>query len=127
MNLNDHLIARFLPLYPTTTKASKKEMQGNVMGIATAVRTTYEDWAASLDASDHMALLAVGLGLILFSVAALLVQSHLERRFNARAIGAMAGSVSTGVRSPVLGQRHIVSKSSKKGDAFLRRLEEMST
>ncbi|NVK45275.1 MAG: hypothetical protein HWE33_03140 [Rhodobacteraceae bacterium] len=80
----------------------------------------YQNWAAGLTAEDHVTLLAVSFGLMIFAVAALLWQRSREKSQN------------NPVRMPqksemayvVPGERHVVAR--EKGDAFLRRLDRMA-
>ncbi|SFJ38165.1 hypothetical protein [Celeribacter neptunius] len=92
------------------------------MDILTTLRTMFDQWVAGLDASDQVTLMAIGLGLMIFSVAALLVIRHRESNQAARFEKRLAPEVSD-APTFVPGERHVVAR--QKGDAFLRRLEQM--
>ncbi len=89
------------------------------MDIATQGKQFLNQWLSGLDAGDSLIVMAVGLGLIIFSVAAMVWQKlqGLEHQPPRK-----AGMVDPMPRS-VPGERHVVTR--QKGDAFMRRLDNI--
>lgn len=94
-------------------------------------KTSFEIWMNGLDAADSAALGVVGFGLMIFAVAALLIQRHLEQRHLKKHTFDLLGHTVP----PVLGLRHsradfAGSKPPRfsiigKKDPFLSRLERL--
>ena len=102
------------------------------MALLENLQLSFETWSSGLDAADSAALGAIGFGLMIFAVAALLIQRHLEKR-HLQTCNMMTRSRPC---RPVLGLRHSradctelksgrFSMRSKK-DPFLSRLERLA-
>jgi hypothetical protein len=105
---------------------------GTNMALLEKAQLSFEAWSNGLDAADSAALGVIGFGLMIFAVAALLVQRHFEKR--------ISHTDQTTQRSrpcrPVLGLRHnrtscAENKSGRffvgqKKDPFLSRLERLA-
>ncbi|MBW6418847.1 hypothetical protein [Celeribacter sp. PS-C1] len=84
------------------------------------IMAIYQDWAAGLTAADHVTLLAIGFGLMIFAVAALLWQRSREKSQS----GLVRAPQQAEMASIVPGERHVVAR--EKGDAFMRRLDRLA-
>jgi Flp pilus assembly protein TadB len=80
----------------------------------------YQDWTSGLTAADNVMLLAIGFGLMIFAVAALLWQRSREK---GDANNVRVSEYAESVRA-VPGERHVVAR--QKGDAFLRRIDQLA-
>jgi hypothetical protein len=102
------------------------------MALWDNVQLSFETWTSGFGATEGAILGGIGCGLMVFAVAALLVQRHLERRVS------KSNHVSVPARASaaVLGVRHCsadipedqsgkFSKKSKK-DPFLSRLDRLA-
>lgn len=85
-------------------------------------KTQIITWSASMDAADHMTLLAIGLGLIIVSVFSLIMQNVLAKR-SSRQVERQGFEPK---KPSILGERHMVQKTRKKEDVFLRRLDSLA-
>lgn len=101
------------------------------MALFENAQLSFDAWMNSLDAAESAALGAVGFGLMIFAVAALLIQRHIEQRKQK-----IRRSIPSRPMRPVLGLRHShvetvevktgwFSMKSKK-DPFLSRLERLA-
>lgn len=90
------------------------------MDFLNTLRAMFDQWVAGLEPSDQVTLMAIGLGLMIFAVAALILQRHWENRRN---VTRQAPELQE-AHVALPGERHVVAR--QKGDAFLRRLEEMN-
>jgi hypothetical protein len=101
------------------------------MALFENAQLSFDAWMNSLDAADSAALGAVGFGLMIFAVAALLIQRHLEQRKQK-----IRRSIPNRPMRPVPGLRYsraetVEIKTSwflmkSKKDPFLSRLERLA-
>ncbi len=80
-------------------------------------------WMAGLDAADQVTMMAIGFGLMIFAVAALMIQRHREAKAQRPTRSTLIEERTSYV---IPGERHIAPAGKKKGDAFLRRLDHMA-
>ncbi|MBU2936634.1 MULTISPECIES: hypothetical protein [Pacificibacter] len=102
------------------------------MALLENARLSFEIWSNGLSAADSLALGVIGFGLMIFAVAALLIQRHFEKRAREKNQITQCSRTSR----PVLGVRHSHmpcddSKSGRlligqKKDPFLSRLERLA-
>lgn len=104
---------------------------GSNMAFLENAQLSFKIWSNGLDAADSAALGAIGFGLIIFSVVALLLQRHFEKR----TLQNRESASRPGPCRPVLGLRHSRGSCSEsksggfltgqKKDPFLSRLERL--
>ncbi|AJE45451.1 hypothetical protein [Celeribacter indicus] len=87
-------------------------------------KDTFDLWLAGLDATDHLMMMAAGVGLIVLAGAALLLQ----RRPAAPSAALRRGTFADSAPRHLPGERHMVApkKTGRKDDAFLSRLDRLA-
>ncbi len=93
------------------------------LGYAHKAKEALTQWMAGLDAADQVTMMAIGFGLMIFAVAALMIQRHREGKAQHPTRSAL---VEESARYVIPGERHIAPAGKQKGDAFLRRLDHMA-
>jgi hypothetical protein len=104
---------------------------GSNMALLENAQLSFETWSNGLDAADTAALGAIGFGLMIFALVALLTQRHVEKKRSTKP----DGTISRPYR-PVPGLRHSRAPYSgyksgrfligQKKDPFLSRLERLA-
>ncbi|WP_159075341.1 hypothetical protein [Celeribacter baekdonensis] len=93
------------------------------LNYALKVKEALTRWMAGMDAADQVTMMAIGFGLMIFAVAALMIQRHRETKAQHPTRSTLVEERASYV---IPGERHIAPAGKKKGDAFLRRLDHMA-